>query len=370
MKAPWRLYRGKAIEAKVFRANVYFSKEAEMSIAGNSVGIDYHDQSLQVHVMSGTGQVVGMRRCKNSVGDVASFIARYGSVSGVAIEACTGSASFADALRIETGWTVRLCHPGYVQRMRHNPDKSDCSDAFLLSDLNRVGYLPEVWLAPEWIRDLRSLVRYRRQIVDQRKQVKLRIRSILRLYRLKAPVTIKNIWMRGGLSWLRSLRGLPEHTQWLFQRQLDDLDQLNVAIKEISKRLESVVLKDVLASELLKRKGIGVYTAAVLRAEIGTFTRFSRGKQLSRFCAVSPRNCSSGERQADAGLVKAGSSLLKTAVIEVAHSLVRHDSHWRNFAIKLRSQGKPYGVIVGAVANRWLRKLYHEMIGFEQQMAA
>ena len=51
--------------------------------------------------------------------------------------------------------------------MEANPDKSDKSDADLVCDLNRVGYLPEVWLAPEWIRDLRAVVRYRQQLVAQ-----------------------------------------------------------------------------------------------------------------------------------------------------------------------------------------------------------
>ncbi|MFM9089489.1 MAG: hypothetical protein ACKOPT_15400, partial [Cyanobium sp.] len=52
--------------------------------------------------------------------------------------------------------------------MRHNPDKTDKSDGFLLSDLNRVGYLPEVWLAPEEIQDLRTMVRYRKLLARKK----------------------------------------------------------------------------------------------------------------------------------------------------------------------------------------------------------
>ncbi len=43
--------------------------------------------------------------------------------------------------------------------MKQNPDKSDKADAWVLADLIRLGYLPKVWLAPEEIRQLRSLVR-------------------------------------------------------------------------------------------------------------------------------------------------------------------------------------------------------------------
>jgi hypothetical protein len=57
-----------------------------------------------------------------------------------------------------------VAHPGYVARMKQSPDKSDFSDARLLADLPPVGYLPKVWLAPECVRELRRLLRYREQL--------------------------------------------------------------------------------------------------------------------------------------------------------------------------------------------------------------
>ena len=52
--------------------------------------------------------------------------------------------------------------------------------------------------------------------------------------------------------------------------------------------------------KLLTMSGIGLVTAVTLRAEIGRFDRFRTGKQLARFCGLSPRNASSGQRQASA----------------------------------------------------------------------
>ncbi len=43
------------------------------------------------------------------------------------------------------GLVIHLAHPGYVSRMRQNPDKHDWGDARMLAD-RRVGYLPRVWL--------------------------------------------------------------------------------------------------------------------------------------------------------------------------------------------------------------------------------
>ena len=106
---------------------------------------------------------------------------------------------------------------------------------------------------------------------------------------------------------------------------------------------------------------MGPVTALTLRAEIGRFDRFVSGKQLSRFCGASPRNASSGQRQADAGLIKAANRQLRAVVIEAAHRLARYDPRWSLMATQMREAGKPGSVVAAAVANRWLRWLFHQM---------
>jgi len=102
-------------------------------------------------------------------------------------------------------------------------------------------------------------------------------------------------------------------------------------------------------------------TAWTLRAEIGRFDRFRSGKQLARFCGLSPRNASSGNRQADAGLIRAANPQLRAVLIQAAHRLARLDPKWRALALRLRSAGKPGSVVAAAVGNRWVRWLFHQM---------
>ena len=147
------------------------------------VGVDYHKDAVQVCVMDVEGKVLGNRGCDNDPERVAAYVATHGEVRGVAMESCEGAADFAEGLIRATGWSVDLAHPGYVHRLRQNPDKTDYSDARLLADLERVGYVPRVWLAPQAIRELRRLVRYRRQLVNERRNVKLRVRALLRAHR-------------------------------------------------------------------------------------------------------------------------------------------------------------------------------------------
>src|SRR4029077_5212089 len=123
-----------------------------------------------------------------------------------AIEACSGSADIADELITRHGWNLSLAHPGYVNRMKQSPDKSDYSDARMLADLVRVGYLPKVWLAPEDVRQLRTLVRHRQQLTNRRRDTKLRMTALLRETRVVEPKARR--WSRSWMDWLRTAEGL------------------------------------------------------------------------------------------------------------------------------------------------------------------
>ena len=120
---------------------------------------------------------------------------------------------------------------------------------------------------------------------------------------------------------------------------------------------------------LLKLDGLGLVTALTLRAEIGCFARFQTGKQLARFCSVSPRNASSGHRQADAGLIKAGNPQLRAVLVELAHRLLRGNGPWSKKGVALLARGKQKNIVVAAIANRWTRWLHHEMQRFQEAEA-
>jgi transposase len=321
--------------------------------------LDYHDKSVQVCVLDRAGNVLVNHRCENDWGRIVEAVPA-GTQVFAAIEACCGAADLAEELIRQANWSVALAHPGYVARMKGSPDKSDFSDARLLADLERVGYLPQVWLAPEVIRELRRLVRYRTQLVDQRRNVKLRIRALLRDHRAKPPEGI-NAWTRLWLAWLRSCPEISLQSRWILQQHLIQLESFNQQILEADKYLAQQVADDPVVQQLLRHAGVGLITACTLRAEIGRFDRFRTGKQLARFCSVTPRNASSGQRQADAGLVRAGSRELRRVLIEAAHRLPRLSPRWAAFRERLNAQGKPACLITAAIANRWIRGLFYDM---------
>lgn len=326
------------------------------------VGLDYHQHVIQVCIEDGAGEVLYNGRCTNEsemiVGRVAALGPAY-EVAGCAVEACCGSADLADELMGQAGWLVDLAHPGYVNRMKQGPDKHDWGDARMVADLERVGYLPRVWLAPQAIRELRRLVHYRQAQAKERRDVKLRIGALLRDHRVRPPQEM-NCWTRPWLNWLRHV-ALPEQSRWLMDCLLDGLAHIKREIRRTEVRLEQATADDPVIERLRTLPAVGPVTAWTLRAEIGWFHRFRTGKQLARFCGLTPRNASSGERQADAGLVKAGNPQLRAVLIEAAHRLIWHHPHWKALAVRLLEAGKPKSVVAAAVANRWIRWLYHQM---------
>lgn len=323
------------------------------------VGLDYHQASVQVCVMNGAGEVLTNRKCPNDWRAIVRAVSPRGAQVHAAIEACGGAADLADQLVQQAGWSVDLAHPGYVHRIKQSPDKTDYSDAHLLADLERVGYLPRVWHAPQRIRELRRLVRYRQQLVASRRSLKLRIRALLRDHRL--TLTGVSAWTKPWLAWVAEGAELPALSRWIIERHLDELGHVTTQIREAEALLAELAQEDRLIAELLRSPGIGLVTAVTIRAEIGRFDRFRNGKQLARFCGVSPRNASSGQRQADAGLIKAGNAELRRVLTQAAHRLIRYEPRWQAIACQMKQRGKPVPLVVAAVANRWMRSLHHQL---------
>ena len=330
-----------------------------MSILPVFVGLDYHSNVIQVCIMDQNRKILANVSVGNSPEAVRKVVAREGDKVRVAIEACNGAAEFSEKLITQYGWHVELAHPGYVSRMKQTQDKSDWTDAKVLADLTRVGYLPRVWLAPKYIRDLRELVSHRRGYVEQRTAVKLRIRALLQKHTITCPY---GPWTIKGKAWLLNVNNLPFNVFFQLRNYYRTIDNLNETIAEIEEKMIADTTEDPVIKHLRAQPGIGLITAVTMRAKIGHFDRFRSGKQLAHFCAVCPRNNATGGRTTTGGLIKAGDELLRQVIVEAAHRLIRYDPHWKAMAARLKKEGKKTCVIVAAVGNRWIRKLYHQMV--------
>lgn len=331
-----------------------------MNIVPVYVGLDYHSDLIRVCVMDADGETVVNRNVANEPAAVVDLVRVHGGlVLGVAIEACCGAADFASALAQMTEWTVRMAHSGAVNRMKKDPDKTDRTDAWHLANLLRVGYLPEVWLADETTRQLRRLVRFRAGVIAHRKDIKLRILSLLREERIEHP-NRASTWSQPWMAWIKTVE-VGEQTRWVLDQELRRLEQAEKDLAQVDQRMEQATADDPIVAKLKEQPGIGPVTAVTMRAVIGRFDRFRTGKQLSKYCGVSPCNASSGSRQSDSGLIEAGNDILRPLLMQLAKRLPRQCPRWKDLHQRLRKT-KGGNVASAALANRWLRWLYHQMV--------
>lgn len=324
------------------------------------VGLDYHQDSIQVCVLNQQGNVLLNRSVDNDAGKLQGLLEPLGSVRRVGIEACCGAADFGEELSERTGWPVQLGHAAYIARMKSSPDKSDFSDGRLIADLTRVGYLPQVWLAPLKVRELRQLVHHRQSLVDRNRSLKLQAGAILREQRVKIA-SPQGRWTLGWMACLKDNAELSEQGRWIVNDLLEDIAGMGRKIARVETRLRKATAGDAVVAKLMEQDGIGEVTAWVLRAYVGDFGRFTRAKQLSRYCGLSPTNRSSGNKTADAGLVRECNPILRRTIVQLAQRLIRSEGRWQRLAVQLQKRGKPKCLAVAAVGNRWLRCLHHVM---------
>jgi hypothetical protein len=241
------------------------------------VGMDLHRRRSVLVRMTEDGRRLGMARITNSPQELQAQIARAGTSPKVVLEATFGWCWAADTLA-GAGAEVHLAHPLGVKAFTYRRVKNDERDAADLADLLRMGRLPEAWIAPAEVRELRELTRYRHKLVHLRTSCKDQVHGVLA--KLGIPVTCTDIFGTAGSAWLDGL-GLPQP----YAGKVTSLRHLTGELTgEIT--MLSAVIADLLAQHrgyqvIQQLPGVGPVLAAVIIAEIGDVTRFKTAAQLS-----------------------------------------------------------------------------------------
>lgn len=141
------------------------------------VGIDLHRRRSVIVRMNDAGEVLNVSKIDNDPLALSMAIAEAGPDPEVALEACYGWYWAADLLQAE-GAQVHLVHPlGLHWDSRRV--KNDVKDATELANRLRRNDVPEAWIAPPEVRELRELVRYRAKLVALRTSAKAQIHAVM-----------------------------------------------------------------------------------------------------------------------------------------------------------------------------------------------
>ncbi len=182
--------------------------------------------------------------------------------------------------------------------------KNDVKDAVLLADLLRLGSLPEAWVAPPGLRELRELVRYRTKLVQIRTGLKAQVHAVMAKQGVLPEGT--DMFGPGGQAQLDDMR-LGD----CYRIRIDSLRDLIDSFTEEIEALEALVhdvLKDHAGYRAVQAiDGVGPTFAAIFVAEIGDVTRFPGPPQLCSWAGLTPKHYESDSTVHRGAVTKQGS---------------------------------------------------------------
>ena len=204
------------------------------------MGLDQHRAQITAEwIDTETGEISRTRVAPADRAAVRRFVERFGSQSlEVALEATTGWRFVVEELRA-VGAGVHLAEPAQTSALRgpKKHAKSDRADARHLRELLLTGRLPECWIPPDHILDLRARVRLRHSLVDERGEWQQRIRAVLYHHGLPRRSDL-DLLTAAGRDWLTEL-SLSAATREQITIALRMIGALDTEIPAIDKQLRA-----------------------------------------------------------------------------------------------------------------------------------
>jgi len=279
--------------------------------------IDIHKRAFQAAVLDPeSGQLVEERFTADR-----ESLARWaepwrGRLAAVAIEATTGWRWVWRELA-GMGFEVRLVEPVQARGLlgRRRSAKTDRLDARWLARLLAKEMLPESWIPPAEIQELRDRTRLRKALAEDRRRWGQRLHAFL--LHEGWPCSKSNLLRPPGLRWAASLR-LPAHARLQVDSLLAVMAALEAQLDTVDTELRRFARQDERCQALQSIYGIGPILACHLLAEIGEARRFRRAEQITRLAGLDPVVEESGETRRRGKLAKAGSPHLRWALVEAA----------------------------------------------------
>jgi transposase len=316
------------------------------------VGIDVHRKRSQVAVVTEDGTV---RLNKNTVNGTEPILRLIGNLPGgtpVAFEAAFGWSWLAELLE-DYGFEAHLVHPLRCKAIASARLKNDKVDAAILAQLLRADLLPEAWIAPRPVRQLRALLRHRAGLVRLRTQQQNRIHAVVADFGYDRSGS----YLSGpGRGWLAGLE-LPAASREIVADCLAVIDGLAPVIDRIDGELRQHAKTDPRVKVLRTLPGVGEFTALVMLAEIGDITRFASARKLASWAGLTPTVRGSDLTVRHGHISKQGSAWLRWVLNQAAQTAKRSPEFAGTYATIAQRRGKKIATI--AISRKLLTRAWH-----------
>ena len=316
------------------------------------VGIDVHRKRSQVAVVAEDGQVQLNKNVVNGSEPFLRLIGNLPSGTPVAFEAAFGWSWLAELLE-DYGFEAHLVHPLRCKAIASARLKNDKVDAAILAQLLRADLLPEAWLAPAKVRQLRALVRHRISLVRLGTQLRNRIHAVAADHGYDRSASY---WTGPGRGWLAELE-LHAASREIITDCLAVIDALAVLIDRIDGELHAHAKADPRVKVLRTLPGVGEFTALVMVAEIGDITRFPSARKLASWAGLTPTVRGSDLKVRHGHISKQGSVWLRWAMNQAAQTAKRSPDFAASYAAIAKRRGKKIATI--AIARKLVTRAWH-----------
>jgi len=217
---------------------------------------------------------------------------------------------------------LKVAHPQMLRAIVASKRKNDRVDAARIADAVRCNLLPECYMAPQEIRDLRRVLRFRNFVVRLATAVKNKTSGLL----MECGAEYDKARLHGKRYWEELLGGLGETPA-----SVKDLLRLNRATLGLFERTQRRLLGTLrdhprLSGRLMRLmtiRGVGDVVALTWALEIGDPNRFGSIRKAISYCGLCSGESQSADHAKRLPLSKQRNAHLQWVLIEAAKLAVR-----------------------------------------------
>ena len=288
------------------------------------IGIDLAKNVFQIHGVDRHGKTVWKRRLRRDQW-LRALLDKAESGCVMGMEACGGAYHWARELQSQ-GYTVKLIPPQFVKPYVKS-NKNDANDAEAICEAMSRPNMRFVAVKSVEQQDIQATHRIRAELMTQRTAKANQIRGLVAEYGLVAPQQLRAL--RAAIpGWLEDAEnGLTDHFRALLHGLWVDLIALDDRVLELDQAIKRLADSNHVTRRLQQLRGVGPMVATALVATVGTAEHYHKGRQMAASLGLTPRQCSSGDKQRLLGITKRGDVYLRSLLIHGARAVVSQAKH-------------------------------------------
>jgi transposase len=263
----------------------------------------------------------------------------------VVIEICPLAGWVCDLVR-ELGIEIQVTGTNEQRsRWRNVKRKSDRRDALKLAQRSALEDLKLVHVPEQKIRQWRSLINYRQQLVRRRTRIKNHLRSLLLRENLS--------WARGKSGWTQqAIAKLEQLALPLNEVEADELwrgelglelaalKATNSLLQKIEKKLNQIGKANEQVQQLQSAGGVGRRLAEALVAQFDEPGRLKNSKEVGPYLGLVPKQWQSGETERLGHITRQGSRVVRALLVEASWAAVRYNPRIRELYLRIKRGNK------------------------------